>query len=254
MVGLKKKTTDHIHKNLTQNGEPQRYNWDCRRRGRFPFLPWIILPDRVILVTWKWTLQCVYIHICTEMHFVQHLPEFGHSRYWFVTVPGMGSFCLGIFQRVSTLCCLFDCSLTSISRGFRPEWCISSMIYSRDTLFWLGTFDFLYKRWFWGNNEIAVNEIFRFDTQLIWVCKIHSDRHWGIKTEKKVRLGYVCLFFAVAMARRSPNCCDGGLGARHTLQLFNVCNIWSTTSCNPDRSARGTRCNFEPVPSQSHSK
>ena len=44
------------------------------------------------------------------------------------------------------------------------------------------------------------------------------------------------------------------LGARHTLQLFNVCNIWSTTSCNPNRSARGTRCNFEPVPSQSHSK
>ena len=35
---------------------------------------------------------------------------------------------------------------------------------------------------------------------------------------------------------------------------FNVCNIWSTTSCNPNRSARGTRCNFEPVPSQSHSK
>ena len=44
------------------------------------------------------------------------------------------------------------------------------------------------------------------------------------------------------------------LGARHTLQLFNVCNIWSTISCNPNRSARGTRCNFEPVPSQSHSK
>ena len=25
--------------------------------------------------------------------------------------------------------------------GFRPEWCISSMIYSRDTPFWSGTLD-----------------------------------------------------------------------------------------------------------------
>ena len=27
--------------------------------------------------------------------------------------------------------------------GFRPEWCISSMIYSRDTPFWSGTLDYI---------------------------------------------------------------------------------------------------------------
>ena len=31
MVGLK---YDHICKHLTQNGEPQRYSWETRRRGR----------------------------------------------------------------------------------------------------------------------------------------------------------------------------------------------------------------------------
>ena len=35
-----------------------------------------------------------------------------------------------------------DC-LTLYIEGSRPEWCISSMIYSRDTPFWSGTLDII---------------------------------------------------------------------------------------------------------------
>ena len=34
MVGLKKTNKRHRRKNLTQNGEPQRYNQECRRKRR----------------------------------------------------------------------------------------------------------------------------------------------------------------------------------------------------------------------------
>ena len=42
--------------------------------------------------------------------------------------------------------------------------------------------------------DLAVNEIFRFDTQLSWVCKILSDCHWGRKKERKNQAGIFLLF------------------------------------------------------------
>ena len=51
--------------------------------------------------------------------------------------------------------------------GSRPEWCISSMIYSRDTLFWSGTLDMIHagkldRLYTMNDTELKTIELFIF--------------------------------------------------------------------------------------------
>ena len=46
-------------------------------------------------------------------------------------------------QQQKTVISLYSIVVTVYFEGSRPEWCISSMIYSGDTPFWLETLDLL---------------------------------------------------------------------------------------------------------------
>ena len=75
-----------------------------------------------ISMTIKYVLK-----VCSLFEFESYQKMTGRSYYW--------------WYRCTTflLCCML------YFEGSRPEWCISSMIYSRDTPFWSGTLDlFLY--------------------------------------------------------------------------------------------------------------
>ena len=58
-------------------------------------------------------------------------------------------------------------------KGSQPEWCISSMIYSRDTPFWSKTFESsIYSRWSWRWDSVYFTHLLILDHMVL------SSSHW----------------------------------------------------------------------------
>ena len=113
------------------------------------------------------------------------------------------------------------------NEGSRPEWCISSMIYSRDTPFWLGTLgnmflpQMVFHSWFFSLS---------FSLSLpLWYTLVHTHTHTHIHahtshTQTHQMLGEFFLFIILFISNvhillKGMPTAQSGITLWHTIQL-----------------------------------
>ena len=138
MVGLQ---NSHIRKVLTQNGEPQRSSWGKQKKkkekiGSHVDFETIMRSFNIHFGGVGDYSMASSFHICSD-----------HAEGWEI-IPWHHHFTFVLIILLSVcvlkLLCPFNHLVGLVVKvsprehieGSRPEWCISGMIYSRDTPFW----------------------------------------------------------------------------------------------------------------------
>ena len=133
-------------------------------------------------ITDAWNTGMVFL-INPGVQVLRHVPDFQHSPIWLGAVSSIETLCLGIVWHALTFYGMFT-HFDFIDRvwlrgekaefeGSWPEWCISSMICSRNTPFCSGTLEVIF------NNTMKLSSLFYL------VSNILSDFHLSKKNPPK---------------------------------------------------------------------